>query len=53
MSTHLQGGGRTDFGANPFCVSVDVGVTLSCLHNILCEPVVRFLLNLHGYIIGS
>ena len=34
---HLQGGGHTIFGVNLIGISidVDVGVILSCLHNIL------------------
>ena len=30
---HLKAGGHTDFGADP--VGVGIGITLSCLHNIL------------------
>ena len=33
MSPHLQGGGHIVYGADP--VGVGLGVTLSCLHNIL------------------
>ena len=43
--------GHIDFGADPVGFGVYIGITLSCLHNIL-EPVVRFLPNFHGYIFG-
>ena len=49
MYPHLQVGGHTDFGVDP--VGVGIGVIL-CLH-IPCEPVVGFLPNVHGYIIGT
>ena len=39
MSPYLRGGGRIVFGANPVGVSISIvvglGITLSCLQNIL------------------
>ena len=47
MSPHLQGGGHIDLGADRVGistgVSIGIGVTLSCLHNIMiCEQVAGF-----------
>ena len=53
---HLQRGENIAFGAENVGVGVEVGVTLA-RHFLVCtisfEPVVGFLPNLHGYIIGT
>ena len=47
----LQGGGRyTVFGADPICISISIGLRVDI--TISCEPVLGFLPNFHGYIIG-
>ena len=35
MSYHLWGVGHIDFGSDPVGIGVGIGMTLSCLHNIL------------------
>ena len=42
---HLLGGGHIFFDADP--IGIGTGITLPCLH--ICEPVVGFLPNFHGY----
>ena len=54
MSLSLQGGGHIDFGADPIGIGIRVGVGMTFLVcTISCEPVVGFLPNFHGYIIGT
>ena len=46
-------GGHTDFVVDPFGagvgIRVDIGITLSCMHN----NILYFLPNSHGYVIGT
>ena len=35
MFPHLREGGHIDFGADPICSGICIGVTVSCVHNIL------------------
>ena len=50
-----QGGGHIDFGVDH--VGIGVGIQASAWHflvcTISCEPVVGFLPNFYGYIIGT
>ena len=39
----LREGGHINFGADPFGVGIGIGMTLSCLHNILLDSYQIFM----------
>ena len=56
MSQHLWGGGPIVFGANLLVLTLALALELESqffVCTIACEPVVGFLPNFHGYIIGT